>query len=158
MISTIQSLLNDYKQDPSLESSLDMNEVLKAVENTKHDFLDNKTLDSISQEKMEVIQSLETPKKIKKEYFDKLAEYMFVDEIHELQRGKYIRWIRKINPGVITNGGILVDIKFLDKGTYIVIKPPSMPRFIQYKFDDCFTFQKLGYEEQLILTAYEFSK
>jgi hypothetical protein len=31
----------------------------------------------------------------------------------------------------------------------------SQQRFIQYKFDDCLTFQKLSSEEQLILMAYE---
>jgi hypothetical protein len=30
-----------------------------------------------------------------------------------------------------------------------------MNRFIQYKFDDCITFQKLSTEEQLIMMAYE---
>ena len=30
-----------------------------------------------------------------------------------------------------------------------------MNRFIQYKFDDCITFQKLTEIEQLIIMAYE---
>jgi hypothetical protein len=30
-----------------------------------------------------------------------------------------------------------------------------MNRFIQYRFDECLTFQKLSSEEELLLMAYE---
>jgi hypothetical protein len=48
----------------------------------------------------------------------------------------------------------VVDIKFLDNGTQILTMN-SLRRFIQFKFDECLTFQKLTVEEQLILMAYE---
>jgi hypothetical protein len=84
----------------------------------------------------------------------KLHEYRFVDEIYELHRGKHVRWIRKsdISHG-LKLGGIVVDIKFLDNGTQILVRNRySGNKMIQYKFDDVLTFQKLSYDEQLILS------
>jgi ABC-type molybdate transport system ATPase subunit len=54
----------------------------------------------------------------------------------------------------LTNGGIVTDIKFMNNETHILCMN-SQRRFIQYKFDECLTFQKLSVEEQLILMAYE---
>ena len=83
----------------------------------------------------------------------KLNGYRFVDEIHELHKGKMVRWIR--NETVkLTNGGIVTDIKFLDNGVHVLCMN-NQRRFIQYKYDDCYTFQKMSIEEQLILMAYE---
>jgi len=53
--------------------------------------------------------------------------------------------------GVLTNGGIVVDVKFLDNGTQVLCKNKN--RFIQYKFDDCLTFQRLSSDELLVLTC-----
>ena len=151
----IQEILENCKEDPSLLSTLNIDEILDVIEKDKHEYLDNKTLETISQEIFEVINNLGITKQNVKNMCEKLLEYRFVDELFELHRGKYIRWIRKAKPEILTNGGIVVDVKFLDNGTYVVVKNPSIPRFIQYKFDDCISFHKLSQEEQLILMAYE---
>ena len=83
----------------------------------------------------------------------KLVGYRMVDELHELHKGKHVRWVRR-GTNKLTNGGIVVDIKFLDTGTHILCKN-SMNRFIQYKYDECVTFQKMSSTEMLILMAYE---
>ena len=88
------------------------------------------------------------------EICNKLIGYRFVDEIHEIHKGKHVRWIRNTTQK-LTNGGIVMDIKFLDNGTQILCMN-SMHRFNQYKFDECLTFQKLSIEEQLILMAYDY--
>ena len=87
----------------------------------------------------------------------KLADYRYVDELYQLQRGKHVRWIRiptntleNIQP-TLTNGGIVVDIKIQDTGVHVLCK--NGKRYIQYKFDDCLTYQKLSTDELLILTA-----
>ena len=112
-------------------------------------------MDTISQEIFESINNLGITKEKQTEICEKLLEYRYVDELFELHRGKYVRWIRKTNPEILTNGGIVVDVKFLDNGINILVKNSSISRFIQYKFDDCLSFQKLSQEEQLILMAYE---
>ena len=64
-----------------------------------------------------------------------------------------VRWLN-LDKKNLTNGGIVVDIKFLKDGTQILCMN-TQKRFIQYKFDNCYTFQKMTPEEQLILMAYE---
>ena len=44
-------------------------------------------------------------------------------------------------------------VKFLDNGTHILCKNGF--RFIQYKFDECITFQKLTNDEVMILKVKE---
>ena len=66
-----------------------------------------------------------------------------------------MRWIRKHN-GKLTNGGIIVDIKFYETGTQILCMGNGK-RFIQYKYDECFTFQKMSEAEQLVVMAYEYA-
>ena len=93
-----------------------------------------------------------TPEQIA-QYCEKLVEYRPVDQIQVLQKGRHIRWIRLTGgPYVLTNGGIIVDIRFLDTGTSILCKNGA--RFMQIPFDDCLLFQKLSYDELLLLHCY----
>ena len=69
-----------------------------------------------------------------------------MEKVYHVHKGKHIRWLRNDK---LTNGGIVVDVKFLENGTQILCK--NRQRFIQYKFDDCITFQKLTMDELLIL-------
>ena len=170
----VQEIFNDARNDPDLLSTIDIEELLNAVENDKNKHLDNKTLDDIAQEKYEQLKELAKPNKISESFsgsksaafelrrpsketiktiFSKLSEYRYVDEIFQLHRGKHVRWIRRDKPDILTNGGIVMDVKFLDTGTHILTKN-GMNRFIQYNFDDCITFQKMSSEEQMILMAY----
>jgi hypothetical protein len=90
------------------------------------------------------------------EYCSKLIEYRFIDKIFQLQKGKHVRWIRKQPPStkysvapILTNGGIVMDIKFTNKGISILCK--NKDRFIQYNFDDCLTYQKLSPDELMVV-------
>lgn len=85
-----------------------------------------------------------------------LANYRFVDEIKDLHLGKHIRWIRIDSDSKLTNGGIVIKLSFLAKGTYIYCK--NGRTIMQYNFDDCYTFQKLSAEEHLILMANDVCK
>jgi len=97
------------------------------------------------------------------QFCHKLIGYRFVDEIYKLHKGKHVRWIRtSVQPSMsleragfpLTNGGIVVDIRFLDNGIHILCKN-NVGRFIQYRFDECLTYQKLSNDEQLILMLNE---
>jgi len=146
----INEIFNGVMKDPSLISTLDINKLLEKVESEKTDYLENKTVSSVNDEIYEIIKNIG----LDKSTFDKLMGYRYVDEIHELHKGKHIRWIRKSEKPSLTNGGIVTDIKFLENGTQILCMN-SQKRFIQYKFDECYTFQKLSMEEELILLAYQ---
>ena len=118
-----------------------------AEDNFPH-YLENKSYLIIQQEiKYVCIRENINDEKI----LNKLGEYRYVDKICDLVRGKFVRWIRlPSNPVTLTNGGIVADIKFLENGIHILIKN-ALNRFIQYKYDECITFQKLSVEELLYL-------
>jgi len=149
----INQLFEDALNDPSLLSTIDIDNLLSKIETDKHDYLENKTTASITEEIYEMVSGHINQIDKRKEICKKLIGYRYVDEINELHKGKHIRWIRN-GTTQLTNGGIVVDIKFLDNGTHVMCKN-GMNRFVQYKYDDCITFQKLSSEEQLIMMAYE---
>lgn len=149
----INQIFEDALTDPSLLSTLDIDNLLESIENTKNDYLDNKTTSDITSEIQDKLNEIGLSDNEKEIIIVKLKEYRFVDEIHELHKGKMVRWIRN-GTNRLTNGGIVTDIKFLDNGVHVLCMN-SQRRFIQYKYDDCYTFQKMNVEEQLILMAYE---
>lgn len=150
---TINDVYNEAIKDPSLLASLDVEQLLSTLENENNDYLEDKTLKGITDEIHDIIQSVIEDIELQQKFCLKLLDYRLVDELHELHKGKHVRWIRR-GTNKLTNGGIVVDIKFLDTGTQVLCKN-SMNRFIQYKYDECITFQKLSHTEQLILMAYE---
>jgi len=148
----IDRIFEEALNDPSLLSTLDIDNLLDSIETTKNDYLDNKTMDDITNDIYEKIEEIDIQQDKKEDLYKKLIGYRYVDEIYELHKGKMVRWIRMGNTN-LTNGGIVTDIKFLDNGIHVLCMN-NQRRFIQYKFDDCYTFQKMNTEEQLILMAY----
>lgn len=157
-------ILEAEKNNPELVSKIDINELLRASENVDMNYFMNKSLEIISNEIVEVLRENNIPNKNIAEFCDKLCDFRFIDQIYQIHKGKHVRWIRLPKTGgqnkgltnggqniVLTNGGIVVDIKFLDSGTHILCKNKN--RFIQYKFDDCLTFQRLSDDEILVLSC-----
>lgn len=148
----ISKLLEEAREDPKLLASIDVESLL--LDSVKHDFLENHTFDTIAQNVIESLKSLVVRKLIGRalfeEYSQKLIGYRHVDELHLLHKGKYVRWIRLSHPLKMPVGGIVVDIKFGDEGVNVLCRLSS-GRFMQYRFDQCLTYQKLTDEEQLIL-------
>lgn len=171
-VTSVHDIFRDARTDPDLKSQIDVDELLAAVENQKHEHLEDKSLKSIAKEILDELssifglskqqvftqQKIQDRKQFVKDLYNKLKEYRLINEIFEIHTGKHVRWIRRplpnnSLPSVLTAGGIVVDIKFLDTGTHILIRSPG-GRFVQFKYDDCVIFQKLSSEEQLILTAH----
>jgi hypothetical protein len=152
----INKLFENAMKDPSLFSTMDIDKLLESIENDKNDYLQNKSMKKITKEIYRTIQKIRTPQKTQFEYCQKLIGYRLIDDVHELHVGKHIRWIREDSQAqVLTNGGIVTTIKFLDNGTHVLCKGNGV-RFIQFKFDDCIIFQKMSLEEQLIMMAYDY--
>lgn len=116
---------------------------------TTYHHLENKTTESINQEKVEVLRKYTEFEKWTKS----LHMYRLVNDLQDLKLGSYIRWIRTQDNGTysLTNGGILLQTKFLKNGTYVVCK--SGTKMMQYELDRCTTFQKLTAEEWIVLMA-----
>ena len=92
-----------------------------------------------------------------KEYHTKLKEYRYVDDLSDIQYGRYIRWINLKDPTNIslTKGGIIIDIKICEGGIQVVCKNFHNKKF-QIKIDECFIFQKLTDQEKIILSALDY--
>jgi len=147
----INELFANIQKDNSLIANINVNELLDSIPEDYND-LENKTLDEIIDDNVKKLKeiNMENIDKI----IDKLTGYKFIDDLYQLHKGKYIRWIKN---NKLSNGGIVMDILFNDKGTNILCKN-NMNRFFQLKFDDLVIFQKLSEEEQLLLMAYEYYK
>jgi hypothetical protein len=177
----IKQIILDARSDPALKSTLNIETILKTIENVDTDHLGNRSLSDISSEIFNSLKDIKIPDDVISEYCSKLSEYRLIDQLFQLQKGKHIRWIRipsylldshveldhskiktrafdksEMPRPLLTNGGIVVDIKFTNAGTQILCK--NKDRFVQYKFDDCLTFQKLSDDEQLLLSCYEIVK
>jgi len=150
----VNELFENALKDPSLLSTVDLDKILESIENDNNDYLQNKSMKIITNEIYNSVNNLTLSPILKFDYCKKLVGYRIVEDIHELHKGKHIRWISttKLN---LTTGGIVVDIKFLDNGTQVLCKN-NMNRFIQIKMDDCILFQKMSLEEQFITMAYEY--
>ena len=146
----VREMMMEAKKEISKEKIQEwVNQIAESSSELPH-YLENKTFNILSKE-MEnaLIQNLISPKS----FMEKLDGYRLVDEIHELFRGKYIRWIRKNNvKPTLTNGAMVMDIKFLPEGIHVLCRNGAN-RFIQIKFDDCILFQKLTDEEWMLLSV-----
>jgi len=148
----VQEIIHSVKSDPNQDNVIDtwINEIKESSSELPH-YLEKKTFNILTKE----IRTVLNRNKIPKEFMEKLDGYRYIDEINELFRGKFIRWIR-IHPSTqtpkLTNGGIVMDIKFLDNGIQVLCRN-AMNRFIQFKYDECLTFQKLTDEEWLLLSV-----
>ena len=151
----IRQIYDDALRDPSLFAKIDIDAIIDALENDgSTEYLEKETLESIQKSVYDCLR--ENGVKNLAIHCQKLADYRYVEEICHLHKGKNVRWIRKnVSEKTLTNGGIVVDIKFLDNGMHILTKN-NQNRFIQYKFDDCLTFQKMSTGEQLVLMANEY--
>jgi hypothetical protein len=142
----MNDLIENERMNPELQSTIDIKTILESAENVDNNYIGNHSLSTISKEVVEILQQENIERELLYKYCDSLLHYRLIEQIYHIHKGKHIRWIRNKK---LTNGGIVVDVKFLDNGTHILCKNHN--RFIQYKFDDCITFQKLTPDELLIL-------
>ena len=154
----IQQIFENAKNDPSLFSAINIDELLDKIENETTEYLENKTLANISETIYEILTEYvpsqnENENEIIQQYCKKLTGYRYVERICDLRQGIYIRWI-KMGTTKLHNGGIAVNIKIGDE-IQIVCKT-ALGHFLSLKFNDCIVFQKLTMEEQLILMSYDY--
>jgi len=127
---------------------------MKALDNENNDGIQKYNTPLIKQIKNDYLQKLLLPRDKLKDYHLKLKDYRYVDDLTDIQYGRYIRWINLNDPNNIklTTGGIIIDIKILASGIHVVCKNNKNHRF-QIKIDECFIFQKLTDQEKIILYA-----
>lgn len=136
---------------------MDMQYLLSALDNETNESIMDLTTSKIKTTKNNILQKLQLNREELKKLHTKLKYYKYVDELHDIQYGAYIRWIPLKNPEKIylTNGGLICDIKILDEGVHIICKN-NMNRFFQIKLDENLIFQKLTDQERTILSVLDY--
>ena len=131
--------------------------LVKALDNENNASIMNYNNRKIKSIKNDYLQKLLLSKEKLKEYHKKLKDYRYVDDLTDLQYGRYIRWINLNNPEKLdlTRGGMIIDIKILTNGIHIVCKNTYNHRF-QIKLDECYIFQKLTDQEKILLLALDY--
>jgi hypothetical protein len=152
----IAELMKNAREDPSLFSRINVKEILESLESVKNDFLENETFGTISENVFQSLTKLPITQKMIAEHCRKLVGYRYVDELHLLHKGKYVRWITHDDPNKIARGAVVVDIQFGDFGANVLCRLMT-GQFLRYRFDKCNTYQKLTDEEQMILQLISFN-
>ena len=136
---------------------LDVNYLLKSMDNNNNENIMKYSYESISTGKNNILQQLQLSREHLKDLHKKLKQYRYVDDLSDINYGSYIRWIPLKNPNIIklTNGGHICDIKFYNDNVQILCKN-SMHRIFQIKFDEQLIFQKLTNQERVILDVIKY--
>tara|TARA_B110000967_G_C18901727_1_gene575999 strand:+ start:1809 stop:2279 length:471 start_codon:yes stop_codon:yes gene_type:complete len=145
----IKEIYKDAVNESTLFTETDIQNILDASNSVKNEYLEGQTTESIAELVNNSIKNLNLMDDVAFDYYYRLQNYRYIDGINDLHKGKHIRWIRN---GKLTNGGILMNIKIKEDGILILCKN-SLNKFMNYKWDNCVSYQKLSVEEQLILMA-----
>ena len=135
---------------------MDINNLLKALDDETNENLLNFTSDKIKEMNLNILKELRLSKKETLEILKRLNEYKYVDEMNDLKYGTYIRWIPIENPENIqlTKGALFCDMKITDEGVFCVCKNFGFKqRHFQISMDKNLIFQKLTDQELVLLSA-----
>ena len=135
---------------------MDVNKLLKALDDEKNESLINFTTDKIKEMNLNILKELQLPKSETLSLLKKLKDYKYVDEMNELKYGTFIRWIPLEDPENIhlTQGAIFCEMKIKEDGVYCVCKNYGFKsRYFQLSFDKNLIFQKLTEQEMVLLSA-----
>ena len=138
-------------------STLDVEKLLKALENEDNEELLNIDFKTLHAQKKKIIKKLQLPSTEYNSMLKKLQVYRFIDELPDMRYGSYIRWISLKDPDnlKLTNGGIVCEMKVGDDGIIIVCKN-RMNRFFSFKMNETLIFQRLTEQEQVLLSALDY--
>jgi hypothetical protein len=132
---------------------MDINEILKAVENDKNSHILNLTTNKNHNIKVNILKELQLTKSELIQFMKKLKNYRYIDQMDELKQGGYIKWIDIRNPENIelTNSVIFCDFKINDGGVSIIYKNFYRNKRYEFKMEEAIIFQKLTEQEEILL-------
>jgi hypothetical protein len=135
---------------------MDVNKLLKALDDESNESLLNFTSDKIKEMNLNILKELRLSKIETLEILKRLNEYKYVDEMSDLKYGTYIRWISIENPENIslTKGALFCEMKITDEGVFCICKNFGFKqRHFQISMDKNLIFQKLTDQELVLLSA-----
>ena len=112
---------------------------------------ENQTLEHVSRN---IFEALRHHGIMDETILSKLTAYRLVDRVCDIQKGRYIRWIRlnDTEPPRLFIGASAVNVVFTNEGTCIRCKIARFG-FVQCRFDKCLVFERLTDEEQLLMAV-----
>jgi hypothetical protein len=150
-----------YLKDDNANNTLNIDDILSALENNENESIMNYTSNDILYEKNKLFDSLNIEEEFKTELLNKLTEYRFIENPDNLIEGRYIRWINIVNPDnlYLTLGANIKNIKYNENDendiilTCIKINSTSYKgcNFRKIKFDNNLIFQRLTDQELMLL-------
>jgi len=145
-----QEIYAEALLDSSLQNTLNIYEILQ---NDHHHSASTLTTAKIAQDIIRSLKSINLPQDQIEDYCMRLLDYQYMDEIHELTLGKYIRWLRRSDKiPKLSIGGVITDIIIEDSGVYVKIKIINVQYSCKLKYDDFLIFQKLSNDDKIRLT------
>jgi hypothetical protein len=135
---------------------MDINKLLKSLDDESNISLINFTSDKIKEMNLNILKELHLSKAETLELLKKIKDYKYVDEMNELKYGTHIRWIPLEDPSNIKlkSGAIFCEMKIKEDGVYCVCKNYGLNvRYFQLSFDRNLIFQKLTDQELVLLSA-----
>jgi hypothetical protein len=120
----------------STKNPLDIENILKALDNETNDSILNLTTKKINEMNLKILKELNLSKKDTSELFGKLKGYKYVDEMNDMKPGTFLRWIpinNNDNNIHLTRGAVFCELKVTDDGIKIVLKntKPSCVEFAE---------------------------
>lgn len=135
---------------------MDVNKLLKALDNDANETLFNFTTKTIREMTLKILKELHLSKKETIDIFNKLKNYKYVDEMNDLKYGAFIRWMPIEDPDNIylTKGALFCEIKITDDGVFCICKNFGYSnRHFRIAMDKNLIFQKLTEQEMVLLSA-----
>tara|TARA_A100001015_G_scaffold274165_1_gene330289 strand:- start:28 stop:402 length:375 start_codon:yes stop_codon:yes gene_type:complete len=102
-------------------------------------------------EKQYVFNELKLSKELIRNFHEKLKYYKVIDNISQINEGKYIRWI-KINTHKLTNGALVCDVEITDEDILINCKTINN-NFITVSYNKNILFEKISDDELLLISV-----
>lgn len=103
---------------------------------------------------LNVLKDLEISSTERRELVDKLKQYQYIDEIHQLKSGSYIRWISMKSTEIkLMQGALFCEYLINDSGVYLLLKSFRGNKMFQISFDSNLIFQKLTNAQEILLAT-----
>lgn len=129
-------------------------EILSDLDNNSYKTLLSLTTAKANKIKLRALMSLGLERRVILDYIKQLREYIYVDAVHDIKPGNYVRLISLLDPHnvVLHRSTIVCECTITDTATVVTCKNFSMRSF-KIRLEDYLVFQKLTLEETVILDA-----
>ncbi len=130
------------------------NNLIKALNNDENEDILNLNTDRNLKINLEILTSLNLHEYIILDFYNKLKNYRYIDELDQLKIGSFIRNIslkelENNNPNLNT-GLFISEIKITEKGVILTCRN-FRNNFISLKFEEHIIFQKFNNQELAII-------